>query len=108
MPGHAVIVTGARINIGYATVRRLLLEGAKMLVLTTRFPYTLASQLLAEYPEGFGNAVIHIYGCDFPRVAAVSSLRTHLSQFYPYVFALINNAAQSVRRPAAFYKSEGD
>jgi NAD(P)-dependent dehydrogenase (short-subunit alcohol dehydrogenase family)/translation elongation factor EF-1alpha len=103
---YSFVVTGARIKIGYATVHRLISQGAKSLVLTTRFPYTLARKLINDpsLDLSSGKVIIHIYGCDFRCVSAVMALGQHLARYYPKIYALINNAAQTVRRPAAFYK----
>jgi len=103
---NAFIVTGARIKIGYATVTRLLNEGAKLLVLTTRFPHCLAEKLVQDHPGILDSEItVHIYGVDFRSVGSVIALGSHLCKFYPKIYALINNAAQTVRRPAPFYAS---
>ena len=76
-----------------------------MLILTTRFPFLLADKLVRELPEDLKRATVHIYGSDFRNVPSVMSLGDHLAEYYPKVVALINNAAQTVKRPPAFYAS---
>eukprot|EP00906_Rhabdomonas_costata_P036217 RCo050841 len=105
LPG-AVILTGARIKIGYTVSTRLLRGGVKLLVLTSRFPLLLAQKLEQEFGLPQLEGRVHIYGCDFRAVPTVHRLASHFVKWYSKVgvSALINNAAQSIRRPAGFYR----
>ncbi|KAJ3199269.1 hypothetical protein HDU82_000585 [Entophlyctis luteolus] len=106
LPG-AVVVTGARIKIGYAVALRLIDSHAPLVVLTTRFPFTLAEALLRDRPQilgADGATQVHIYGADFRSPNVVGLLTNHWRHWYPSVSAIINNAAQTIRRPAAFYQ----
>ncbi|KAJ3087617.1 hypothetical protein HK100_008315 [Physocladia obscura] len=110
LPG-AVIVTGARIKVGYAVALRLIDANVPLIILTTRFPFLLADALLRDRPKLSENSIservstkVHIYGADFRSPNSVANLTNHWATWYPSISMIINNAAQTIRRPAAFYK----
>ena len=100
--GHIAVVTGARIKIGFQTAVVLLRQGARVLV-TTRFPRD-AAQRFAALPDfaDFADR-LSVYGLDLRHIPSVELFASHLQRRYPHLDILINNAAQTVRRPAAFY-----
>ena len=97
------LVTGARVNIGYAVTLRLLRAGATVIA-TTRFPHDAAARYAKESDFCAWSDRLHIYGLDLRHIASVEQFTHHIIQFYPQLDIIINNAAQTVRRPPAFYQ----
>jgi NAD(P)-dependent dehydrogenase (short-subunit alcohol dehydrogenase family) len=102
LSGRIALVTGARVKIGFQTAVVLLRQGARVLV-TTRFPRD-AAQRFAALPDfaGFADR-LSVYGLDLRHIPSVELFAAHLSTRHPHLDILINNAAQTVRRPAGFY-----
>jgi NAD(P)-dependent dehydrogenase (short-subunit alcohol dehydrogenase family) len=90
------------VKIGFQTALMLLAQGARVLV-TTRFPRDAAQRFaaVADFPR-FADR-LHIYGLDLRHVPSVELFAAHLERRFPHLDILINNAAQTVRRPARFY-----
>lgn len=103
LQGYVAIVTGARIKIGYAVALRLLRAGAEV-VITTRFPNDAAKRYSQEPDFENWQERLHIYGLDMRDVRAVQSFAHYIQSKFTQLDILINNAAQTVRRPPAFYK----
>ncbi|KAJ3166489.1 hypothetical protein HDU88_003358 [Geranomyces variabilis] len=103
MHGRVCIVTGARVKIGYCIALKLLRMGATVIV-TTRFPHD-AAQRFAREPdaEEFGGRVA-VYGLDFRDVPMLHHFCRHVQERYKRLDVIINNAAQTVRKPPAFYE----
>jgi NAD(P)-dependent dehydrogenase (short-subunit alcohol dehydrogenase family) len=102
LTGRIALVTGARVKIGFQTAVMLLRQGARVLV-TTRFPRD-AAQRFAALPDFSGLAGrLHVYGLDLRHIPSVELFAAHLSKRHPHLDILVNNAAQTVRRPAGFY-----
>jgi NAD(P)-dependent dehydrogenase (short-subunit alcohol dehydrogenase family) len=101
--GQHAIVTGGRTGVGFEVVKRLLDFGATVHV-TTRFPYDAARRLSDAVGGSAAPSRLRIYGLDFRDLAAVRRFVERIqSQFEPTI--LINNAAQTVRRPTGFYRA---
>lgn len=103
LPGRVALVTGARIKIGYETALKLLRAGARVIA-TTRFPADAARRFAAEPDYGAYRERLEIYGIDLRHVGHVEAFADHLARTLPRLDILINNAAQTVRRPPAFYE----
>jgi NAD(P)-dependent dehydrogenase (short-subunit alcohol dehydrogenase family) len=103
LQGMMAVVTGARVKIGYAVALRLLRDGATVIV-TTRFPHDAAKRYAAEpdFPQWQNR--LQIYGLDLRHLHSVEQFTQHILKFYPRLDIIINNAAQTVRRPPAFYQ----
>ena len=101
--GRTALVTGGRVKIGQEIVRKLLRCGARVLV-TTRFAADAARRYAAlpEYEE-FADR-LQIFGLDLRHTPSVERLCAHLLESLDRLDVLINNACQTVRRPAAFYQ----
>jgi len=97
------LVTGARIKIGYSIALSLVRNGA-IVILTTRFPSVAAKNFLNEPDSSKWFHRLHIYGIDFRHLGSVSTFIQHVLRYYPHLDILINNAAQSIRRPPAYYR----
>lgn len=103
LQGLLALVTGCRVNIGYAVVLKLLRAGASVIA-TTRFPHDAASRYAKESDFDRWKHRLHIYGLDLRHIVSVEQFTQHLINFYPRLDIIINNAAQTIRRPAAFYR----
>jgi NAD(P)-dependent dehydrogenase (short-subunit alcohol dehydrogenase family) len=100
--GRIALVTGARVKIGYAVALRLLRAGAQVIA-TTRFPHDAARRYAQEPDFAAWSHRLHLYGLDLRHLPGVEEFIRLLEQTYPTLDILINNAAQTVRRPPAFY-----
>jgi len=100
---QVAVVTGSRLKIGYHITLILLRSGASV-VATTRFPVDSALRFSKE--EDFGNwrHRLHIHGLDLRHIPSVEIFCNFIESKYKRLDILINNAAQTVRRPAGFYK----
>ncbi len=102
LDGKVALVTGARIKIGYQSSLMLLRAGCEVVV-TTRFPVD-AARRYAEEPD-YATFVdrLHVHGLDLRHVPSVELFARHLAQTLPRLDFILNNAAQTVRRPRGFY-----
>ena len=101
--GHYALVTGARVKIGYQAALKLLRAGAHVVV-TTRFPVDAASRYAKEtdFPEF--RARLQIFGLDLRHTPSVDLFTRFLSERLPRLDHILNNACQTVRRPAGFFQ----
>jgi NAD(P)-dependent dehydrogenase (short-subunit alcohol dehydrogenase family) len=102
LTGRVALVTGGRVKIGQEIVKKLLRCGARVIV-TTRFAADAARRYaeMEEFAAFRGRLEIH--GLDLRHTPSVERLCAHLLESLPRLDFLINNACQTVRRPAAFY-----
>lgn len=100
--GRVALVTGARVKIGYQAAIMLLRAGARV-ICVTRFPNDAAKRYAAEEDfEQWGDRLT-IYGLDLRHTPSVELFCRHLNATLDRLDFLINNACQTVRRPAGFY-----
>lgn len=104
LKGRTALVTGGRIKIGYQLALRMLQDGARVLV-TTRFPRDAAARFSAEPDLAEWQDRLQIFGVDFRNLPAVDELISHLLRTEPHLDIIINNAAQTIKRPLAFYQN---
>eukprot|EP01133_Synstelium_polycarpum_P015045 gene15045-17799_t len=102
--GLIALVTGGRIKIGFQCAIRLLRSGYRVIV-TTRFPQSAAAVYNALPDADEWRDRLDIYGIDFRHLPSVSTFIEHVKKTYPRLDILINNAAQTIRRPRAYYHS---
>ncbi len=102
LEGQVALVTGSRVKIGFHIGLMLLRAGAT-LVATTRFPLDAARRYAAEPDFKQWSHRLQIHGLDLRHAPSVEILARHLEQTLPSLDILINNAAQTVRRPPGFY-----
>jgi NAD(P)-dependent dehydrogenase (short-subunit alcohol dehydrogenase family) len=100
--GRVMLVTGARVKIGYQAAMKLLRAGAEVIV-ATRFPRDAARRFARELDASEWTHRLHIYGIDLRHTPSVELLCQHLLQTLPRLDGLINNACQTVRRPGGWY-----
>jgi NAD(P)-dependent dehydrogenase (short-subunit alcohol dehydrogenase family) len=100
--GRRALVTGGRIKIGHQLGLRLLRDGAEVIV-TTRFPNDARRRYAAEPDAGEWIGRLRIAGLDLRDLPAVEAFADDLAAREGGLDVLINNAAQTIRRPLAFY-----
>jgi NAD(P)-dependent dehydrogenase (short-subunit alcohol dehydrogenase family) len=100
--GRVALVTGGRVKIGYQAAIKLLRAGAEVIV-ATRFPRDAARRFAREPDAADWTARLHVYGIDLRHTPSVERWCEHLLATLPRLDALINNACQTVRRPAGWY-----
>jgi NAD(P)-dependent dehydrogenase (short-subunit alcohol dehydrogenase family) len=102
MTGRVCIVTGCRVKIGYEVALALLRMGATV-VGTTRFPKDALGRFLAETDGEEIVTRLQLYEVDLLRLSTISDFTYRVLTDHPRIHAVINNAAQTIRRPPAFY-----
>ncbi len=100
--GQVALITGSRLKIGYQATLMLLRAGATVIA-TTRFPVDSALRFSREEDFPAWKDRLHIYGLDLRHTPSVEIFCKFIEQQYDRLDILINNAAQTVRRPPAFY-----
>lgn len=99
---HVAVITGSRLKIGYHITLMLLRSGATV-VATTRFPADAAIRFSKEDDYKQWSHRLHIHGLDLRHIPSVEIFCNYIEQTYNRLDILINNAAQTVRRPSGFY-----
>jgi len=103
LTGRVALLTGGRVKIGYQAGIKLLRAGAQLIV-TTRFPRDSAARYAREPDfEVWGNQ-LEIFGLDLRHTPSVEAFCTHLLSTRERLDFIVNNACQTVRRPADFYR----
>ena len=100
--GRTVLITGARVKIGYQAAIKLLRAGAEVIV-ATRFPRDAARRFALEVDASEWVSRLHVYGIDLRHTPSVELLCAHLNHTLTRLDGLINNACQTVRRPSGWY-----
>jgi NAD(P)-dependent dehydrogenase (short-subunit alcohol dehydrogenase family) len=102
LAGRVALITGARVKIGFQAALMMLRAGATVIA-TTRFPIDAALRYSREEGYAVWGGRLHIHGLDLRHVPSVELFTSHVEQTYGRLDILINNAAQTVRRPPGFY-----
>lgn len=100
--GRIALITGSRLKIGYQASLMMLRAGAHVIA-TTRFPVDSAFRYSREKDFEMWKDRLDIYGLDLRHTPSVELFCAYIEQKYPRLDLLINNAAQTVRRPPGFY-----
>lgn len=103
LTGRVALVTGGRVKIGQEIVLKLLRCGARVIV-TTRFAADAARRYAERADFADYRDRLQIYGLDLRHTPSVEQLCAHLLSSLDRLDFLVNNACQTVRRPAAFYR----
>ena len=101
--GRVFLLTGGRVKIGFQVGLRLLRAGAR-LVATTRFPRDAAARYAAEADFPDWRDRLGLYPLDLRLPSAIDRFADYILARYDRLDGIINNAAQTVRRPPAFYR----
>jgi NAD(P)-dependent dehydrogenase (short-subunit alcohol dehydrogenase family) len=102
LDGLTALITGSRLKIGFQTTVMMLRAGARVIA-TTRFPVDAALRYSTEKDYSDWADRLHIYGLDLRHTPSVELFCRFFEQNYNRLDILINNAAQTVRRPPGFY-----
>ena len=102
MTGQVAVITGSRLKIGYHATLMMLRSGAKVIA-TTRFPVDSALRFSKETDYEEWKDRLHIYGLDLRHIPSVEIFASYVEQNFDRLDVIINNAAQTVRRPTGFY-----
>jgi NAD(P)-dependent dehydrogenase (short-subunit alcohol dehydrogenase family) len=101
--GHYALITGARVKIGFQASLKLLRAGAYVIV-TTRFPVDAIDRYSKEPDFGEFRARLEIHGLDLRHTPSVELFTQFLLERLPRLDYVLNNACQTVRRPAGFFE----
>ena len=103
LTGTVAVVTGSRVKIGFQVCLKLLRFGATV-VATTRFPNNAVAAYRSEKDFNVWKDRLHVYGLDLRDVTGLEAFTRYLKVTYKDgIDMLINNACQTVRRPAGYY-----
>ncbi len=102
LDGQVAVITGARLKIGYQASLMMLRAGARVIA-TTRFPQDSALRYAREPDYAEWRDRLEIYGLDLRHSPSVEIFSRYLDRTLDRLDILINNAAQTVRRPPGFY-----
>jgi len=102
LSGRVAVITGARVKIGYQASILLLRAGCRVLV-TTRFPHDAALRYARESDFAGWSDRLQIHGLDLRHTPSVEAFARHCNGTLDRLDFVINNACQTVRRPAGFY-----
>jgi len=102
LTGQVALITGSRLKIGYQSSLMLLRAGATVIA-TTRFPIDSAIRFSKEPEFSEWGDRLQIYGLDLRHTPSVELFAAYIASQYDRLDILINNAAQTVRRPSGFY-----
>jgi NAD(P)-dependent dehydrogenase (short-subunit alcohol dehydrogenase family) len=102
LSGRYALVTGARVKIGFQAALKLLRAGAHVCV-TTRFAADAAGRYALESDYRQFKDHLQIHGLDLRHSPRVEVFARSMLERLPRLDYLLNNACQTVRRPAAFY-----
>ncbi|AKF09983.1 SDR family NAD(P)-dependent oxidoreductase [Sandaracinus amylolyticus] len=101
--GRVALVTGARVKIGYHAAIKLLRAGAHVVV-TTRFPRDAAARYTREEDFEQWRDRLEVHGLDLRHTPSVEAFCARMLETLPRLDFILNNACQTVRRPAGFYR----
>ena len=102
LTNQIAVITGSRLKIGYHATLMMLRSGATVIA-TTRFPKDSAIRYAKEADFHEWKDRLHIYGLDLRHIPSVELFAKHIEQKFKRLDLLLNNAAQTVRRPSGFY-----
>jgi NAD(P)-dependent dehydrogenase (short-subunit alcohol dehydrogenase family) len=102
LDGKVAIITGSRLKIGYHATLMMLRAGARVIA-TTRFPIDSALRFSKEADFSEWQDRLEIHGLDLRHTPSVELFTRYMEQHLDRLDLLLNNAAQTVRRPPGFY-----
>jgi NAD(P)-dependent dehydrogenase (short-subunit alcohol dehydrogenase family) len=103
LTGHHALITGARVKIGFQASLKLLRAGAHVVV-TTRFPVDAVDRYSKEADYSAFRGRLDIHGLDLRHTPSVELFTQFLLERLPRLDHILNNACQTVRRPAGFFQ----
>ncbi|MEO7773880.1 MAG: SDR family NAD(P)-dependent oxidoreductase [Steroidobacteraceae bacterium] len=103
LSGQYVLITGARVKIGFQAALKLLRAGAHVIA-TTRFPIDSLDRYAREPDFMSFRDRLEVHGIDLRHTPSVELFARHLLERLPRLDHILNNACQTVRRPAGFFR----
>jgi NAD(P)-dependent dehydrogenase (short-subunit alcohol dehydrogenase family) len=103
LSGRVALLTGGRVKIGYQAGLKLLRAGARIIV-TTRFPRDSAARYAREPDFAEWGDRAEIFGLDLRHTPSVEAFCAEILETRDRLDFIVNNACQTVRRPADFYE----
>lgn len=103
LSGQTSLVTGGRVKIGFQIALKLLRAGSRVLI-TSRFPNDAALRYSQETDFDDWRDRLSIHSADFRYLPHVQALAREMVGQIDHLEILINNAAQTIRRPPAYYR----
>ncbi|MEO1054227.1 MAG: SDR family oxidoreductase [Bacteroidota bacterium] len=103
LTGYKALLTGGRIKIGFETALKLLRSGCEVYT-TTRFPNDALKRYAGQHDYSEWKDRLFIYGLDLRNIPEVRRFIAYLSHEVVSLDIIINNAAQTIKRPLAFYR----
>ena len=100
--GKVALITGARLKIGYQASLMMLRAGARVIA-TTRFPNDSAARYAREEDYDAWRDRLQVHGLDLRHSPSVEIFARFILSTERRLDILVNNAAQTVRRPPRFY-----
>jgi NAD(P)-dependent dehydrogenase (short-subunit alcohol dehydrogenase family) len=100
--GRVALITGARLKIGYQASVMMLRAGARVIA-TTRFAHDSAARYAREEDYEDWRDRLQVHGLDLRHSPSVEIFARFILSTEKRLDILINNAAQTVRRPPKFY-----
>lgn len=101
LSGKVALITGARVKIGFQAALMLLRAGAEVIA-TTRFPHDAAERYAREPDFSAWGHRLQVHGLDLRHAPSVEIFARYIVGTRDRLDVLINNAAQTVRRPPGF------
>ena len=101
LSGRYALITGARVKIGFQASLKLLRAGVHVIV-TTRFPVDAIDRYSKEPDFADFRGRLQIHGLDLRHTPSVELFSQFLLERLPRLDYILNNACQTVRRPAGF------
>lgn len=101
---QVALLTGGRIKIGYQAAIKLLRCGCARVIVTTRFPRDAAARYAAEPDFKDWADRLEVFGLDMRHTPSVEAFTRFVLDRYDRLDFIVNNAAQTIRRPPRFYE----
>lgn len=102
--GRTVLLTGCRIKIGYEMALSLLRCGAT-LIATTRFVHDALNRFMHEKDYAEWKDQLHLFALDMRDLWMVEQFCAFIKNKFKALFAIINNAAQTIARTLEYTDS---
>jgi NAD(P)-dependent dehydrogenase (short-subunit alcohol dehydrogenase family) len=103
LDGKTALVTGIRLKIGFQIALKLLRAGC-VVVGSTRFPTDCTDRFELQEDSSTWIHNLHVVRADFEKCTDVEQLCVYVETQFEKLDFLINNAAQTIWRPPAFYR----
>ncbi|MBO4208669.1 SDR family NAD(P)-dependent oxidoreductase [Micromonospora echinofusca] len=103
LTGRTAVVTGGRVKIGFHTALKLLRDGAEVVV-TTRFPRDAARRYAAVPDVDDWADRLYVHGVDLLDLPGTLDFVGLVGRRFTGLDILVNNAAQTLYRPAAYHR----